>query len=208
MTAHDHGAIDHGTDHTRQRIDSTPRPARPEYRGLETGDILYFPISPPLLPEADRAFLVTQKQVNASYHKNVSYRPLEDRLKGSTRTTRRSGHESTRSCVAIRNGPSRSWRRFLKRYAGELEDRLRELSADRGIRAAGFAALAERPAALRLVPDPAVARRSFAADLHQHSPGAHAGLDHHRTTSRIWPVSSPSGSACIGSRVRWRPAST
>jgi len=54
----------------------------PEYRGLEAGDILYFPISPPLLPDLDRAFLVTQKQVDASYHKNVSYRPLEDRLKG------------------------------------------------------------------------------------------------------------------------------
>jgi len=52
------------------------------YHGLETGDILYFPISPPLLPEQDRAFLVTQKQVSASYHKNISYRPLEDRLKG------------------------------------------------------------------------------------------------------------------------------
>src|ERR1700677_2124688 len=53
-----------------------------EYSGLELGDILYFPISPPLLPDEDRAFLVTQKQVDASYHKNISYRPLEDRLKG------------------------------------------------------------------------------------------------------------------------------
>ena len=34
-----------------------------EYRGLEAGDILYFPDSPPLLPEEDRSFLVTQKQV-------------------------------------------------------------------------------------------------------------------------------------------------
>ena len=25
---------------------------------------------------------MTQKQVEASYHKNISYRPLEDRLKG------------------------------------------------------------------------------------------------------------------------------
>ncbi len=56
--------------------------SREEYRGLESGDILYFPESPPLLPQEDRAFLVTQKQVSASYHKNISYRPLEDRLKG------------------------------------------------------------------------------------------------------------------------------
>jgi hypothetical protein len=53
-----------------------------EYQSLEAGDILYFPVSPPLLPDADRAFLVTQKQVSASYHKNISYRPVEDRLKG------------------------------------------------------------------------------------------------------------------------------
>lgn len=53
-----------------------------EYCGLEAGDIVYFPVSPPLLPDHDRAFLVTQKQVGASYHKNISYRPLEDRLKG------------------------------------------------------------------------------------------------------------------------------
>src|SRR5436309_1918387 len=56
--------------------------SEPEYRGLEAGDILFFPISPPLLTEQDRAFLVTQKQVDAAYHKNISYRPLEDRLKG------------------------------------------------------------------------------------------------------------------------------
>ena len=55
---------------------------RREYCGLESGDILYFPQSPPLLPEDDRAFLVEQKQVDASYHKNISYRPIEDRLKG------------------------------------------------------------------------------------------------------------------------------
>ena len=59
-----------------------PRRASRNIAGLETGDILYFPDSPPLLPEADRSFLVTQKQVDASYHKNISYRPLEDRLKG------------------------------------------------------------------------------------------------------------------------------
>ncbi len=53
-----------------------------EYRGLEAGDIIYFPISSPLLPEQDRAFLVTQKQVDAGYHKNISYRPFEDKLKG------------------------------------------------------------------------------------------------------------------------------
>jgi hypothetical protein len=54
-----------------------------EYQRLELGDILYFPISPPLLSEDDRAFLVTQRLADASYHKNVSYRPAQDRLRGA-----------------------------------------------------------------------------------------------------------------------------
>jgi len=54
-----------------------------EYQQLEAGDILYFPVSPPLLSEQDRAFLVTQRQIDASYHKNVSYRPAQDRLRGA-----------------------------------------------------------------------------------------------------------------------------
>lgn len=53
-----------------------------EYQRLESGDILFFPVSPPLLSEQDRAFLVTQRQSDASYHKNVSYRPAQDRLRG------------------------------------------------------------------------------------------------------------------------------
>lgn len=89
-----------------------------EYRGLEAGDILYFPVSPPLLPDDDRAFLVTQKQVDAAYHKNISYRPLEDRLKGIDQddcTQRARVHEIMRGysqrTIAFME-------RFLHRYAG------------------------------------------------------------------------------------------
>src|SRR5215831_15848774 len=48
---------------------------------LESGDILFFPTSPVALDEADRAFLLRQKQSEA-FHKNISYRPGPDRLKG------------------------------------------------------------------------------------------------------------------------------
>ncbi|MGE5756587.1 MAG: Kdo hydroxylase family protein [Planctomycetaceae bacterium] len=53
-----------------------------QYRHLETGDILYFPRTPFTLTDEERAFLLSQKQVDASYHKNISYRPNQDRLKG------------------------------------------------------------------------------------------------------------------------------
>jgi 3-deoxy-D-manno-oct-2-ulosonic acid (Kdo) hydroxylase len=88
-----------------------------EYRGLERGDIVFFPASPPLLPDEDRAFLVTQKQVDASYHKNVSYRPGEDRLKGVDQEDARQRarvHEIMRGysqrAIAFMGS-------FLKRYA-------------------------------------------------------------------------------------------
>ena len=58
-----------------------------EYRGLETGDILYFPVSPPLLPDEDRAFLVTQNfVVLKSYNNSDAYAlavaEIADRLRG------------------------------------------------------------------------------------------------------------------------------
>lgn len=48
---------------------------------LESGEILYFPTSPIALSDEDRAFLLGQKQSSA-LHKNISYRPAQDRLKG------------------------------------------------------------------------------------------------------------------------------
>lgn len=51
------------------------------YSRLESGDILYFPENPIALSDDDRAFLLQQKQSTA-FHKNISYRPAQDRLKG------------------------------------------------------------------------------------------------------------------------------
>jgi hypothetical protein len=88
-----------------------------EYRGLEAGDILYFPDSPPLLPAEDRSFLVTQKQVDASYHKNISYRPLEDRLKG---VDQNDSAQRARVHEIMRNYSQRAisfMSTFLNRYA-------------------------------------------------------------------------------------------
>jgi hypothetical protein len=57
-----------------------------EYRGLEGGDILYFPVAPTLLSPEDQAFLVTRRQGGGAIHKNISYRPAEGRLRGLERT--------------------------------------------------------------------------------------------------------------------------
>jgi hypothetical protein len=65
----------------------------------------------------DQAFLVTQKQTKASFHKNISYRPVEDRLKGidqESQADRARVHEIMRGysqrAIAFMS-------RFLRRYA-------------------------------------------------------------------------------------------
>ena len=63
-------------------------PADPRARGellcaeLEAGNILFFPKTPFEISAAERAILLGQKQTSAAYHKNVAYRPAEDRVTG------------------------------------------------------------------------------------------------------------------------------
>jgi 3-deoxy-D-manno-octulosonic acid hydroxylase-like protein len=49
---------------------------------LEAGDILFFPETPILIPSGDLAFLLGHQQVGGAYHKNIAYRPLENRITG------------------------------------------------------------------------------------------------------------------------------
>jgi hypothetical protein len=49
---------------------------------LERGGIIFFPKSPFAPSPEDQSFLLTQKQLEAGYHKNICYRPLEDRVTG------------------------------------------------------------------------------------------------------------------------------
>jgi hypothetical protein len=49
---------------------------------LERGRILFFPEPPFDLPAADREFLLTQQWTKLRLHKNISYRPGEDILRG------------------------------------------------------------------------------------------------------------------------------
>ena len=85
-----------------------------QYGRLETGDILYFPTNPIELPDEDRAFLLRQKQSTA-FHKNISYRPAEDRLKGvDQKDEAGSGSGATKSCGRTRGTRSNSCRRSCR----------------------------------------------------------------------------------------------
>jgi 3-deoxy-D-manno-oct-2-ulosonic acid (Kdo) hydroxylase len=54
---------------------------------LEAGNILFFPRTPFDFPQDDREFLLGQKQTSSAFHKNVAYRPLEDRITGLDKTS-------------------------------------------------------------------------------------------------------------------------
>jgi hypothetical protein len=55
---------------------------------LEDGDILWFEALPFDLPDADQKFLLSQEQRSSALHKNVSYRPEQDKLRGFTSESR------------------------------------------------------------------------------------------------------------------------
>src|SRR5438067_13927121 len=49
---------------------------------LERGKVLFFEGVPFDFPDPDREFLLSQKQTGSRFHKNISYRPAKDLLKG------------------------------------------------------------------------------------------------------------------------------
>ncbi len=67
---------------------------------LEEGNILFFARSPIAIPESDREFLLSQRQSGAAYHKNIAYRPQEDRVSG---LVKRSAGDQERLRTILRN---------------------------------------------------------------------------------------------------------
>jgi hypothetical protein len=55
---------------------------------LESGNIILLARSPILIPDEDRDLLLEhkQQQSRSSYHKNIAYRPVEDRITGLSRS--------------------------------------------------------------------------------------------------------------------------
>jgi hypothetical protein len=51
-------------------------------RALEMGGILFFPESPVAVSTEDRAFLLALDATDSSFHKNIAFRPVENRLTG------------------------------------------------------------------------------------------------------------------------------
>ena len=86
---------------------------------LEQGNILFFPRTPFEFPEEEREFLLGRKQTSAAIHKNIAYRPSEDRVTGLDKSN---ANEATRLRVIL-GDYSRRAAQFLEKllppYAGK-----------------------------------------------------------------------------------------
>src|SRR5260370_6605048 len=88
---------------------------------LEQGNILFFYNTPFEFPEEEREFLLGRKQTSAAVHKNIAYRPEEDRVTGLDKSD---AHEATR-LRSILGDYSRRAAQFLEKllppYAGKCK---------------------------------------------------------------------------------------
>ena len=86
---------------------------------LEAGNILFFPDPPFAIPQEDRDFLLGRTQTSSALHKNIAYRPAEDRLTGLAKSELL---EAARLRLILRNY-SQSAEKFLSDlltpYAGK-----------------------------------------------------------------------------------------
>jgi hypothetical protein len=86
---------------------------------LERGKIISFSKVPFDCPQSDREFLLSQKQTGSRFHKNISYRPGRDILKGVSSDS----PDRERLHAVMRNFSSQSasfLTGFLSPYAGRL----------------------------------------------------------------------------------------
>jgi len=86
---------------------------------LEKGQILFFPVPPFDLPQSDIEFLVSLKPADSRLHKNISYRPEQNLLRGFSDSANQDRvHDIMRRyAVAVKNFVSS----FLAPYAGKFQ---------------------------------------------------------------------------------------
>jgi hypothetical protein len=102
------------------QAESNPSRGRALCCELEAGNILLFPQTPFAFPDDDLKFLLSRKQTDASFHKNIAYRPAEDRITGLDKSAAGPDVDRLRTIVA---GYSQRSAQFLAEllppYAGK-----------------------------------------------------------------------------------------
>lgn len=85
---------------------------------LEAGEILLVPPAAFSLADDDRAFLLHIRQASAAYHKNISYRPRADRVRGFAR-----GSADAARLTAVLRAYSQRVARFVAELLAPYADR-------------------------------------------------------------------------------------
>jgi len=85
---------------------------------LEAGHILFLPQSPISIPSEDRELLLGRKQTSSAYHKNIAYRPAEDRVTGLEASEQKEASELRRLLRDYSRRSREFLDRFLTPYAG------------------------------------------------------------------------------------------
>lgn len=86
-------------------------------RELEAGNIVFLPCTPIEIPSEDRETLLGRKQSSSAYHKNIAYRPLEDRVTGLAKNEAQEGEKLRRILQDYSRRSVEFLRDFLAPYA-------------------------------------------------------------------------------------------
>jgi 3-deoxy-D-manno-oct-2-ulosonic acid (Kdo) hydroxylase len=86
---------------------------------LEAGDIIFFPHTPIRIPADDLAFLLGHQEVGGAYHKNIAYRPQEDRITGFSEQRSATGERLR----GVMRNYSRAVIAFLREFLAPYESR-------------------------------------------------------------------------------------
>lgn len=86
---------------------------------LEEGEILFYDGIPFEMPQEEREFLLSQRLSDPRFHKNISYRPLQDELRGFTSDQ----PDEVERLHAFMRSYSQQITQFLSRIAGPYASR-------------------------------------------------------------------------------------
>jgi hypothetical protein len=93
--------------------------ARQLCRELELGNIIFLPRSPILIPADNCELLLGRKQSSSAYHKNIAYRPAEDRVTGLDASEQQEAEQLKRILRDYSRRSVEFLSQFLSPYAGK-----------------------------------------------------------------------------------------
>jgi len=97
----------------------TPERARELCGQLEAGHILFLPLSPIAIAPEHREVLLGRKQTGSAYHKNIAYRPAEDRVTGLDASEQKEAEVLRRILQEFSASAVKFIGDFLSPYAGK-----------------------------------------------------------------------------------------